>query len=507
MKHFFTLLCILFSSQAFFAQSPGNALHFDGSGDYVSCPIPAVFTNLASNDFTVETWVKPGAFGTNRIFFAQQSSSVYASILLNAAGAPYIYISTGGTTIGLNTSNTLPAGQWSHLAVTWDASAGQTQMYINGVLQTLASGGSTSGGPNGLMAIGSKTDGSQNLNGALDEFRIWQDVRSACEINASMHHILNGNEAGLVHYYNFDQGTAGGANAGTTSLPDLTGTATGTLNNFALNGASSNWIASDLVITGTGETPLSGSSALSICQGDTIVFAGNPVFAGGIYTDTLSSSSGCDSVHTLTLSVNPVPTHSITASTCDFYNFNGDILSAAGVYYDTLVSAAGCDSIVQLTLTVNSVDLSVSQSGHVLTANASGATFQWLNCQTSTLLAGATSASYTATFNGQFAVLVTQNGCTDTSACFTVNTVGLNEAGIPELNVYPNPAQDFITISAQTGTLLNTVSLSDMQGRVLLQRNDLTLPAQLNIQSFPGGVYLLTLSGPAGKSTQRILKM
>lgn len=507
MKHFFTLVCIILGSQALFAQSPGNALHFDGSGDYVSCPIPAVFSNLTTNDFTVETWVKPAAFSTNRIFFAQQTGSVYASILLNGSGIPYIYISTGATTVGLNTTTALPAGQWSHIAVTWDASAGQALMYINGVLQTMSSGGSTSGGPAGLLAIGAKTDGTQNLSGALDEFRIWQDVRTACEINATMHHILNGNETGLVHYYNFNQGTAGGANAGSTSLPDLTGTATGTLNSFALNGSTSNWIGSDLLITGTGETPLSSSSTLSICQGDTIVFGGNPLFAGGTYTDTLTSSSGCDSVHTLTLSVNPVPMHSITASTCDFYNFNGDILSAAGIYYDTLVSAAGCDSIVQLTLTVNSVDTSVTQSGLTLTANATAATYQWLNCQSFLPLAGATSASYTASFNGQFAVLVTQNGCTDTSACFTVNTVGLNEAGIPELNIYPNPAQDFITISAQTGTLLNSVSLSDMQGRVLLQRNDLILPAQLNIQSLPGGVYLLTFSGPAGKSTQRILKM
>jgi len=380
-------------------------------------------------------------------------------------------------------------------------------MYINGTLQTLSSGGTSSGGTSGVLAIGSKTDGTQNLNGTLDEFRIWQNVRTACEINATMHHTLNGNEAGLVHYYNFDQGTAGGANAGITSLPDLTGTSTGTLNNFALSGSTSNWIASDVVITGVGETPVTSGSSLSICQGDTIMFGGNPVFSGGIYSDTLTSSAGCDSVHILTLTVNPVPMHSITATTCDFYGFNGDILSTTGVYYDTLVSAAGCDSIVQLTLTVNSVDTAVTQSGLTLTASATGATYQWLNCQSLLPLAGATSASYTATFNGQFAVLVTQNGCSDTSACFTIHTVGLEETGIPDLNVYPNPAQDLITLSGKAGTQLNSVSITDMQGRVLLRHSNLVLPAQLNIQSLPAGVYLVQTEANGGRNTLRILKM
>lgn len=171
MKRIFTLLFALTGIYAN-AQSPGNTLHFDGT-DYVSCPLPSLFTGISTNSFTVETWVKPTGSSTMRVFSAQQSPTVFTSILLNASNSPYIYIYTGSAVYGYEAGTSLPSGQWSHLAVTWDASLSQTMMYINGVLQTLTSGGGSSTGTSGIMTIGSRSDGTQNLIGSLDEFRIW----------------------------------------------------------------------------------------------------------------------------------------------------------------------------------------------------------------------------------------------------------------------------------------------------------------------------------------------
>ena len=54
---------------------------------------------------------------------------------------------------------------------------------------------------------------------------------------------LIGNETGLVAYYNFNQGVAGGNNTAINSLTDKTSNAhNGTLNNFKLTGATSNWV-------------------------------------------------------------------------------------------------------------------------------------------------------------------------------------------------------------------------------------------------------------------------
>src|SRR5207302_754815 len=80
--------------------------------------------------------------------------------------------------------------------------------------------------------------------------------------------------------------------------------------------------------------------------------------AAGTYSDTLTSAAGCDSIATLILKVNAVLRDTITLTICQNqlpYSWNGLTLNAAGTYSDTLTSAAGCDSIATLILKVNAV--------------------------------------------------------------------------------------------------------------------------------------------------------
>ena len=54
------------------------------------------------------------------------------------------------------------------------------------------------------------------------------------------------------------------------------------------------------------------------------------------------------------------------------------------------------------------------------------ATYQCLDCDNSmSIIAGETNQSLTALSNGNYAVEVTANCCTDTSACVTITTVGI----------------------------------------------------------------------------------
>ena len=94
-----------------------------------------------------------------------------------------------------------------------------------------------------------------------------------------------------------------------------------------------------------------------ICQGDAYLFNGKTITESGIYIDTLQTVKGCDSIVTLTLTVNPVYNTPITAEICqgESYNFHGNILTESGIYLDTLTTIHRCDSIVTLTLTVNPV--------------------------------------------------------------------------------------------------------------------------------------------------------
>ena len=93
----------------------------------------------------------------------------------------------------------------------------------------------------------------------------------------------------------------------------------------------------------------------TICYGETYTWNGQVYAATGMYSDTLLSTNGCDSIITLNLIVKdeilPVVAND-TICYGDIYTWNGQVLNATGQYYDTLTTVHGCDSIVTLNLTV-----------------------------------------------------------------------------------------------------------------------------------------------------------
>jgi hypothetical protein len=92
----------------------------------------------------------------------------------------------------------------------------------------------------------------------------------------------------------------------------------------------------------------------TICFGDSLLFNGNYYYQNGIYSDTLTAINGCDSIVTLTLTVNPEIASSFNQTICfgDSLLFNGNYYSQDSTYSDTLTAVSGCDSIVTLTLTI-----------------------------------------------------------------------------------------------------------------------------------------------------------
>jgi|GEM_PF-4984641 len=89
----------------------------------------------------------------------------------------------------------------------------------------------------------------------------------------------------------------------------------------------------------------------TICQQNLpYVWQGRLYTTSGIYTDTLVTSMGCDSVLHLYLTVLDTTTSITTYSICEgeSIRWNGKTYSLAGTYRDTLVNAAGCDSLLTL---------------------------------------------------------------------------------------------------------------------------------------------------------------
>ncbi len=93
----------------------------------------------------------------------------------------------------------------------------------------------------------------------------------------------------------------------------------------------------------------------SICQGEVYLWNQDSLFNSGVYTDTLFSVNGCDSITTLNLKVLESYESYIQESICSDQKFeiSDTMLSDAGEYEFVLASQNGCDSIIFLSLTIS----------------------------------------------------------------------------------------------------------------------------------------------------------
>lgn len=172
-------------------------------------------------------------------------------------------------------------------------------------------------------------------------------------------------------------------------------------------------------------------------------------------------------------------------------------------------NAAGCDSIITLNLTITGVsNIGTTLNGATITANNNNATYQWLDCDNNNApIMGATSQTYTATESGNYAVQLTENGCTSTSSCVAVNIIGIDESNNAlQATVYPNPSQG--TVELTLGKTMQDVELvlTDVQGKVVFKRNYPSLFSTEIELPDAKGVYFLKINAPDSTSTLKLVK-
>jgi gliding motility-associated-like protein len=99
---------------------------------------------------------------------------------------------------------------------------------------------------------------------------------------------------------------------------------------------------------------LTSNIQAAICQGGSYSFGTQTLTTAGNYSRTIQTQAGCDSIINLTLTVNPVLASSSSMTFCLGQStlFFGQTLTNTGVYTHTLQTVAGCDSVVTLNLTV-----------------------------------------------------------------------------------------------------------------------------------------------------------
>jgi len=173
---------------------------------------------------------------------------------------------------------------------------------------------------------------------------------------------------------------------------------------------------------------------------------------------------------------------------------------------DTAPNSLGGDSVITINPTI--VNTSVSQNGLILTANTSEATYQWVDCDNSfAMINGEINQNYTATANGNYAVVITENGCTDTSSCHFVMVSGIIENDFESgIFLHPNPTKGDVCISLGRTYQKIIIKVTDLSGRMisteLIKGSD-----QVNVNLIgTQGVYLIIIKTADHSAILKVVK-
>ena len=252
--------------------APATGLNFDGVNDNINCGNNASISSLGLTGFTLEAWINlSNVTVVNSILRKSGDYNLYAN-----AGKLHVEVWPNG--VGntswklLDGTITLTNNTWTHVAATWDGTT--LNLYVNGVLNNGAVLNNTVAGTENLF-IGMSSIFSQPMAGSLDELRIWNRVLCQSEIQNNINCSLNPTgQTGLKALYHFDQGFLSSANSSVTTLTDLSGNNNnGTLTNFALTGATSNWATGNASGSCTAYAPasLAGTTGgAQVCQASTV---------------------------------------------------------------------------------------------------------------------------------------------------------------------------------------------------------------------------------------------
>ncbi len=183
-------------------------------------------------------------------------------------------------------------------------------------------------------------------------------------------------------------------------------------------------------------------------------------------------------------------------------------VSTAGTYFvrgeGGCVTGGTCTSV---TVTQTTLNLNTTVAGATISSSQGTATYQWINCSTNTPISGATSQSFIAPANGSYAVIVTRNGCTDTSACVTISNLGIDDLNFEDVSVYPNPTNGKITVSFNKEVNLKSFVIRDVTGRLIREEKPQTTSGiTFDISTEAQGVYFLNIEVGGATQSFKLIK-
>jgi gliding motility-associated-like protein len=220
---------------------------------------------------------------------------------------------------------------------------------------------------------------------------------------------------------------------------------------FAGNTLSTGGTYSQLLQTATGcdstinltlivDPILTSNIQAAICQGGSYVFGTQTITSPGNYSRTIQTVAGCDSIINLTLAVNPILASSSSMTLCQGEStlFFGQTLTNSGIFTHTLQTVAGCDSVVTLNLTVYPIPAAPILTGNspvecpgdvvsLLVDPVSNGLYNWSGPQSFSSSSENVYFPVQLPQMGIYSVTVSINGCVSSPSSISVSITNIND--------------------------------------------------------------------------------
>lgn len=482
--------------------SPTSAIEIREAAGNFKCNFPMTFSS----------WIKLNSLGSiNPIFTNDDNLGTYTGVWIQILANGTIGVNIGdGVSVGpfsrrsYVTTNALSVdSQWRHLAVVLKSAPSPalytTEIYVDGVLWPVGAQSGSGGqlayytGNGNWARIGCYYKGGNvlsTLSGSMDGVMFWNDSLTSDEIN----NIVD-------NYY-----------TGCLTLPTIE----------AIASVDTICYGTTVTLNGSGGNTYTWSGGIT----DGVAFLPS---ATTTYIVNGTDVNSCTNTDSISITVNQLPAITVNVSSdsvckgtsvtlqgagANSYVWSGNIndnvsfVPTATTTYTLIATDVNmCSDTVTTTIVVNNLpDTTISLSGNIITATTiAEALYQWVDCGNGyTPIPSETNQSFTATVNGSYAVIVTSNGCSDTSSCVSVSSVAVSENENSLFSFYPNPTNGIIQFRNQQnqGSILLIENYNgQLINSIYLNAND----KQIDLSFLADGMYFMKLKNDSSVLTHKLV--
>jgi hypothetical protein len=490
---------------------PTGALNFNGT-TYVSIPHNNNLNVSAGGQLTMEAWVNPAVSGQWRNILMKGAYGY--GMAIDELNRLYFWDQGGGNAYDTWSDVTVPANTWSHVAITVQDNGSNlsVKLYLNGVNvgnKTSPIAQINDNTANLIIGRQGTGCGCNYFNGKLDDVRVWNTVRTASEIAASMNSCLSGSETGLLALYKMDDGNGSivtdskSANNGT-----ITGTASWTSGNVVCGAVCSVQMSSTPTVTVLPTPTVNAITNQEVCHNaipvTAIAFTGS--VSGTVYNWTnsnpsigLAASGTGDIASFLGQNTGTVPVYA-TITVTPSYTSDGNTCTGTPVSFTIRVNPIPViDPIANLTVCNGTVTAPFNLSSAV-----AGSVFKWTQPNNVPYVNvglpngdGATVPSFTATNTGTTPITATFYAV----SYYSGETMGCGTSRQFDVTVNPTPAATITASGSTTFCTGGAVTLTASSGASYLWSNGAQTPSITVNQSGNYSVVVTSAAGCTNTST------